>query len=283
MPDQTKIARVTPIFKSDDPSALNNYRPISVLSSLSKIFERVIYNRTVNFLNKHKIICDRQFGFRQGYSTYMAALSISDFISKGFDNNEFTLGIFLDLSKAFDTVDHTILLSKLFHYGIRGVAHDWFRDYLSNRKQLVIVNDCSSSLRDITCGVPQGSILGPLLFLLYINDLPLCSKELSFFLFADDTSILYKTKDPHSSTPLINHELRLVSDWFKANKLSLNVKRQISCYFINNTTNLKILKYALMIYLSLKPILLNSLDLFLIPNLIGNFISIRYVIKSQKL
>lgn len=243
VPDQTKLARVTPIFKSDDPSALNNYRPISVLSSVSKIFERIIYNRTINFLNKHNIISDRQFGFRQKYSTYMAALDISNFISKGFDNNEYTLGIFLDLSKAFDTVDHNILLSKLFHYGIRGVAHDWFLDYLSNRKQLVIFNDCSSLLRDISCGVPQGSILGPLLFILYINDLPLCSKKLSFSLFADDTSILYKTNKPHSSISLINHELTHVSDWFKSNKLSLNVKKTNFMLFYqlhNKFKNLKI-------------------------------------------
>ena len=155
----------------------------------------------------------------------MAALDICNYIINGFDNNEHTLGIFLDLSKAFDTVDHTILLYKLYNYGIRGIAHNWFRNYLSNRKQYVRINNCSSSLGDISCGVPQGSILGPLLFLLYINDLPNCSNNLHFCLFADDTSILFKTNDPQNAIPSVNRELVIVCNWFKANKLSLNVKK----------------------------------------------------------
>ena len=163
----------------------------------------------------------------------MAALDLINFITTGFDNKEFTLGVFVDLSKAFDTVDHSILLYKLRYYGIRGIAYNWFSSYLSNRKQCVGVNGASSSFQNITCGVPQGSILGPLLFLIYINDVPNCSDKLKFILFADDTSILFKTKDPPSCISLLNDELDFLSTWFKANKLSLNVKKTNFMIFQN--------------------------------------------------
>ena len=226
-PDHLKFARVTPIYKSDDPLSIANYRPISVLPAFSKIFERIMYNRLFNFLNKHNLLSENQYGFRKGLSTYMAALELVNFVSDGFDCKETTLGCFIDLSKAFDTVNHDILLQKLYYYGVRGTAHNWFKSYLSNRKQLVRINNHSSSFNNIICGVPQGSILGPLLFLVYINDLPLISShcKIKFILFADDTSILFKTKNPNYDISIFNNELSLVSNWFKANKLSLNVKK----------------------------------------------------------
>ena len=152
-----------------------------------------MYNKLTYFVNKHNILSDNQFGFRKKYSTYMASLDLINYILTGLDQKECTLGVFVDLSKAFDTVDHNILLNKLRYYGIRGVAYNWFLSYLTKRKQLVCVNNCSSSFQDISYGVPQGSILGPLLFLLYINDISSCSNKLKFILFADDTSILFKT------------------------------------------------------------------------------------------
>ena len=153
------------------------------------------------------------------------------------DNKRFGCGIFIDLQKAFDTVNHKILLSKLEHYGIRGCALQWFRSYLSDRKQYVSVNGSNSDLLSITCGVPQGSVLGPLLFLIYINDLPNASKRLTFYLFADDTNIYYESKDLTNLTKIVNKELRLVKKWLDANKLSLNIDKTNYIIFHSSSSN----------------------------------------------
>ena len=134
VPDDLKIARVIPLFKSGDSSLFSNYRPVSVLPAFSKILEKVIYNRLLQYLTKHNILSDNQFGFRKHHSTKYALTLLYDKISAAIDNKENTVGIFIDLSKAFDTVNHEILLQKLFHYGIRGVAHEWFVSYLKNRQ-----------------------------------------------------------------------------------------------------------------------------------------------------
>ena len=155
----------------------------------------------------------------------MAITQLVDKINSAVEKNETTIGIFLDLSKAFDTIDHKILLYKLEHYGFRGVVLEWFKNYLSNRTQYVSYNNCKSSLRDIVCGVPQGSILGPLLFILYVNDITFTSNVLDFILFADDTTILYSHKDINSQVNVVNEELKEVSNWFKANKLSVNASK----------------------------------------------------------
>ena len=160
--DEMKIARVIPIFKSDDQSLFTNYRPVSVLPSFSKFLERVIYNRLMQYLTSFNILCSNEYGFRKNHSTAFALIDLYDMISTAFDRGEFAIGIFLDLSKAFDTVDHAILLDKLEHYGIRGLALDWIRSYFSNRMQYVEFNGHHSSRMEISCGVPQGSILGPL-------------------------------------------------------------------------------------------------------------------------
>ena len=155
----------------------------------------------------------------------MAIIQLVDKIYNAVEKNETTIGIFLDLSKAFDTIDHKILIHKLELYGFRGIVLDWFKDYLYNRKQYVYYNSCDSELKDIICGVPQGSILGPLLFILYVNDIINTSNVLDFILFADDTTILYSNKDIRSKFGLINNELKEVSNWFRANKLSVNATK----------------------------------------------------------
>ena len=141
--------------------------------------------------------------------------------------------MFVDLSKAFDTIDHTILLHKLYCYGIRGISYDYIKNYLSNRFQYVEIDGIASDMRQTTCGVPQGSILGPILFLLYINDLPSCSKLLKLILFADDTTIIYSANDLDTLFLTINRELILLSDWFKLNRLSLNISKTHYMIFSN--------------------------------------------------
>ena len=225
VPDEMKIARVIPLYKAGDRSRLTNYRPISILPSFSKYLERIVYNRLINFINKFHILSNNQYGFRKNYSTSLALISLCDRISAAIDRKEYSVGIFLDLSKAFDTVNHAILLKKLHVYGIRGLALDWIKSYLSNRYQYVQYNGCDSAFQNVSCGVPQGSILGPLLFLLYINDITNVSGILHLILFADDTSVFFSHHDPTSLTNIIQTELQKLSLWFKANKLSLNIDK----------------------------------------------------------
>ena len=193
-PSLNKQAIVCPIHKKEDIKRCENYRPISLLPNMSKIFERLMYIHLEDFLNSSDIMYKFQFGFRKGYSTNHALISIVEQIRNALDNKMFTCGVFIDLEKASDTVNHQILLSKLDHYGIRGVANAWFASYLLNRYQSVRVNGVTSSSLPVTCGVPQGSILGPLLFLIYINDMNLAVESSTIFHFADDTNLLYSSK-----------------------------------------------------------------------------------------
>lgn len=224
-PDPLKIAKVCPIYKSGDKKLFSNYRPISVLPSFSKIFEKAVYNRLESWVKLNNILTDNQYGFRAKHSTSMALLDMIDKVSTSIDKNEFSIGIFIDLSKAFDTINHNILFKKLENYGIRGLPLNWFIDYLSNRKQYVFFNNFQSSLKYVTCGVPQGSILGPLLFILYINDIIKCSTLLKFVLFADDTNLFYSNGCMNDLISTVNLELAKLSEWFRCNKLYLNVKK----------------------------------------------------------
>ena len=218
-----KVAKVVPIFKnSGSNTIMKNYRPVSLLPVLSKVLERIVYNRLFHYFMKHKIFNASQYGFLPNRSTEHAILELQDRIMNIMNDKKCCAGVFMDLSKAFDTLDHKILLDKLYHYGIRGIAHDWFRNYLSDRKQYIHINGTSSEQLPITCGVPQGSILGPLLFLIYVNDLATVSKHAITILFADDTNLIYKNETYEELRRIITEDLSEISDWFRANKLALN-------------------------------------------------------------
>ena len=236
-PDALKNAKVIPIHKDDSRLETSNYRPISLLPTLSKIFEKLMYARLIGFFSKHNILYENQFGFQSNMSTEYAVNQVLNYIVNTLERNEFGVCIFLDFAKAFDTVNHEILLGKLEHYGIRGVALGWIRNYLTNRMQCTEIGDTQSELEMIKCGVPQGSVLGPLLFLIYINDIINSSKLFNFTLFADDTSLYYSCKNTNNLENVVNTELAKISDWLSANRLSLNVAKSKLLYFTNKNRN----------------------------------------------
>jgi hypothetical protein len=225
VPSKMKLAKVIPVFKSGDTSHIQNYRPISLLPVLSKILEKIVYTRLYTYLIKHDILIPAQYGFRKSLSTELAILELQDRVAKYMSSGSWCLGIFLDLSKSFDTINHSILISKLEFYGVRGVALDWFKNYLYERKQYSTVNNTNSDVMQITCGVPQGSILGPLLFLIYINDIHTVTKHGRPILFADDTNLIYSHTNLQSLCALVNAELDMISNWFAANRLSINTTK----------------------------------------------------------
>ena len=213
------------MFKTEDKTDANNYRPISLLSIFDRIFEKVMYKRMMHFINVKNILFSAQYGFREGFSTEHAIVDIVSAIQSNMDKRLFTCGIFIDLKKAFDTVNHQILLNKLNHYGFRGIINNWFESFLCNRSQTLEINKQLSDAALISNGVPQGSVLGPLLFLLYINDIHTCSNTFNFYLFADDTNILYANKNLRSLKATVNSELKKLYLWLASNKLTLNTKK----------------------------------------------------------
>ena len=224
-PQELKIAKVIPIYKSGETTLIKNYRPVSVLSVFSKIFERIIHVRLLDFLDQHNILSNSQFGFRKKHSTVSALSILIDKIYTGLNDGNITLGLYLDFSKAFDTIDHQILFKKLFHYGIRGIALDLLKDYFLNRKQFVCFDNNNSPLLNTSCGVPQGSILGPLLFILYINDISNVSTKLFPIIYADDSNLFIQGKNITDMVAVLNTEVKKVSEWVNSNKLSLNISK----------------------------------------------------------
>ena len=226
-PECLKTAKVVPLFKSGERTNPKNYRPISVLPFLSKVFERAVHAQLYSYFEKKAILCNNQFGFRRGKSTLQSCAGYLQYVYDALDNDRNVVSIFLDFQKAFDSVDHQILLRKLYHYGIRGFMHCWLGSYLEGRTQFVNVLDQNSSMCNMSYGVPQGSVLGPFLFLVLINDLPNTSDNLSFNLFADDSTISYSF-GPHelsNVSDVLNSEIQVVYDWLCANKIKINVDK----------------------------------------------------------
>ena len=210
-PEKLKVAKDIPIHKKDSNLECSNYRPIFLLSNIDKILEKLMHNRLMKFLTEQKILYLKQFGFRKNFSFAHAIINLIDSIENAFDQNKFACGVFIDLKKAFDTVDHEILLKKLWHCGIRGIANEWFKSYLTNRMQYDSINGISSDLLKVNSGVLQGSVLGPLLFLVCINDLHNSIRFSSPSHFDDDTVLLSIQDSMRAINGTLNKNLRELS------------------------------------------------------------------------
>ena len=238
-PSTWKIANVVPIFKKNDPKKVENYRPISLLCCISKLFEKCIYKYLHNYIVDHNILSSHQSGFRKGDSTLNQLLFITNEFSKALDEGREIRVVFFDISKAFDRVWHKGLLSKLKSIGIKGNLYNWICSYLSSRKQKVIIKGGESNLLEINAGVPQGSILGPLFFLIFINDIVLeigCSIKL----FADDTSIYVVIENPNQAAETLNINLQKVHKWSKDWLVKFNPQKTESLIItrkLNTTTH----------------------------------------------
>ena len=235
-PDSLKIAKIIPIFKNGDSSEPSNYRPISLLPFMSKILERVIYTRLVNYLGNSSLISAHQFGFQRGLSTLDAIISFTEILYEGLNDKKSSLNVFIDYSKAFDTVNHSILLNKLKKYGILGTAHKLLTSFLYNRKQYVSFSNATSDVKTINIGVAQGSILGPLLFLLFMNDLPQLSNHFRPTMFADDCVLQFSNSNLSNLVETCNNELSLFKDWSDSNRLTINLDKT-NCMLVSNVEN----------------------------------------------
>ena len=224
-PQALKIAKVIPIYKKGQRDLPNNYRPISLLSVFDKIFEKLICHKLVDFIEKNNILYEFQFGFRKLYSTTLTLIELTDKIRKQIDDGNIVLSFFVDFTKAFDTVDHKILLDKLDHYGFRGHAQTFLKSYLTNRSQFTFINGVESDIKQITCGVPQGSVLGPILFLLYVNDLHLSVNNFLTRLFADDTCLSIHHENTSQLKMIAKTNFKLFAEWCECNKLTINYSK----------------------------------------------------------
>ena len=222
-PTCLKTAKVVPIYKAGDINEVTNYRPISILSIFSKILEKLVHTRKL-FFKCHSALTSTQYGFRPKYSTFHALLDITNSASDNIEKKLYTGLVFLDLTKAFDTVNHSILLYNFEHYGIRGIVNNFFGSFLSNRNQYVTINKTNFSLKFIDIEVPQGSILGPLHFLIYINDIP-NSVKCTPRLFADDTCLLMGAPSTTILENQLKDDLNNIFNWISANNLTLNLKK----------------------------------------------------------
>ncbi len=232
-PDLWKSAHVTPLFKSGCSTDPGNYRPISVLPTCGKILERLVHTQCIEYLEDRNLLSSYQSGFRSKRSTGTCLAEFLNNIYSNVDAGRACAGIFLDLSKAFDCVEHETLLCKLKCLGFKSCLVNWFRSYLENRTQLTVVNNVCSSTGDVLCGVPQGSILGPMLFICYINDLERHLLYSNPSLFADDTALLVNGSTAADVSYKLNTDLRIVSQYFAANKLQLNLTKT-KCMFFHN-------------------------------------------------
>ena len=226
-----KTGQISPIYKKGNPQLMENYRPVSTLPCLGKIYEKIIYSRLYSFLISKNILYDNQFGFRKKHSTSQAINYSVDKIIEGVENNKHIIGIFIDLSKAFDTINFEKLLSKLENYGIRGTPLNLIRNYISGRSQCVNFINTKSGLSSVLYGVPQGSVLGPLLFLLYINDIVKSASQGHFVLFADDTNIFVTAVTEEKAYKLANKVLQNVYKYMVSNQLHINLNKCVYMHF----------------------------------------------------
>ena len=234
-PNKLKIAKVTPVYKKGNKKEVNNYRQISVLPAFSKIYERAILTRINNFIEQNDILVEYQHGFRQNKSTETALHQFIAKVYKYLDEKYQVAGVFLDLSKAFDSLDHEILLYKSNNVGIRGLPLQLLSSYLTDRVQTVYCNSSFSTFGTIKQGVPQGSILGPVLFLIYVNDVVHASNKCSFTIFADDTSLIYAEENINDLHNTVQDDLRCISEWILCNKLKLNIQKTNLILFKNRS------------------------------------------------
>ena len=235
-PNKLKLAKVVPVFKKEPSNMLPNYCPISLLPSLSKLIERLICNRLLPFFTRNNTIVPTQYGFRHNCSTVHAILDLITSCLDNINNKKFSTMIFLDNKKAFDSVSHNKLLKKHDYYGIRGVANLLLKSYLNDRKQNVLIDNQKSSEKIIEYGIPLESILGPLLFLIYVNDLPSCLETVPRF-FAGDTALLIDSNNTTELQTLTNTELANINQWMTANNLVVNANKTIALNISPNMRN----------------------------------------------
>lgn len=242
VPAQLKVAKVVPIFKfkkstEEESLNLNNYRPISLLPILSKLLEKIVAERLTEYLKTNNILYEHQYGFQAKKSTVHPMIHLLNKVSDAMNDNKITVGVFCDLKKCFDTCSHQIIFKKLEKIGVKNRELDWFKSYLSDRKQFASINSKNSPELPINKGVPQGSILGPILFLVYVNDLASCT-SLFTLLFADDTSFLISGKNLNEIVQILNVELQKVCNWFRSNELSLHPEKTQFMIFTNNESKI---------------------------------------------
>ena len=239
-PEKMKLADVVPLFKSQDRTECTNYRPISLLLTISKLLEKIVYSRTYSYLEKHEKLYVSQYGFREGHSCENAVSELVSQIVKGQQEGLYTLSLFLDLSKAFDSLEHKVLLKKFERYGLRGITNSWFASYLQNRRMRVKCTTSStgklefSRYQTVTYGTPQGSCLGPLIFIIFTNDLYRQLMNTASLLFADDTTLYMTHRNLRYLKWCVEEDMKRLIAWFRANKLTLNLGKTVCVLFQNN-------------------------------------------------
>ena len=225
VPNEWKIAKVVAVHKGGSKEDKNNFRPISVLPVISKILERAVHHQLVQYLEENNILSKNKFGYRKKRSTELATLLLIDEMSKEIDKGKMVGAVSIDLSKAFDTLSHSVLISKMQKCGVKGIAIQWFIDYLFNRSIISVIDDQRSEPQSLICGVPQGSILGPILFLMYFNDFEQCLSHSRVYKFADDTVIFVPRSQRDDIESDLNSDLQGISEYFRINELVINLKK----------------------------------------------------------